>query len=228
MEKIGFIGAYDKTDLILYVAKVLVELGKKVIVIDSTTNQKAKYTVPAISPTTSYVTQYEGMDIAVGLYSFEDIERYLGKTSNEKLDYDYALIDIDNAQMLDNFKITDTKHNYFVTSFDMYSLKKGIEILSGIKDTIHLTKILYSINILKEDDDYLNFLSLGQKIEWNETRIYMTMDLQDEDTIMQCQRVEKIKFKDLSSSYKDAILYLVDDIIKENKDHAIKKIFRQE
>ena len=30
MKKIGFIGAYDKTDLILYVAKILTVLGKKV------------------------------------------------------------------------------------------------------------------------------------------------------------------------------------------------------
>ena len=33
MERIGFIGTYDKTDFIIYVARVLVELGKKVLVI---------------------------------------------------------------------------------------------------------------------------------------------------------------------------------------------------
>ena len=33
MKKIGFIGAYDKTDLILYVAKAAVEVGKTVLVI---------------------------------------------------------------------------------------------------------------------------------------------------------------------------------------------------
>ena len=55
MRKIGFIGCYDKTDLIIYIAKILVATGKKVIVIDSTINQKAKYVVPVIKPTTSYV-----------------------------------------------------------------------------------------------------------------------------------------------------------------------------
>ena len=44
MKKIGFIGAYDKTDLILYVAKILTTLKKKVLVIDTTINQKARYT----------------------------------------------------------------------------------------------------------------------------------------------------------------------------------------
>lgn len=40
MEKIGFIGAYDKENLIMCVAKILTELGKKVMVIDSTVTQK--------------------------------------------------------------------------------------------------------------------------------------------------------------------------------------------
>ena len=30
MKKIGFIGGYDKTDLIIYVAKILTELGQNV------------------------------------------------------------------------------------------------------------------------------------------------------------------------------------------------------
>ena len=70
MEKIGFIGAYDKTDLILYIARTLVAMGKKVLVVDSTITQKAKYVVPVINPTTTYVTEFEEIDIAVG---FENI-----------------------------------------------------------------------------------------------------------------------------------------------------------
>ena len=63
MKKIGFIGAYDKTDLIIYVAKILTTLNKKVLVIDSTLNQKARYIVPVINPTKTYITEYEEIDI---------------------------------------------------------------------------------------------------------------------------------------------------------------------
>ena len=59
MKKIGFIGAYDKIDLVIYVAKVLTALGKKVLVVDSTINQKARYIIPVINPSKSYVTEYE-------------------------------------------------------------------------------------------------------------------------------------------------------------------------
>ena len=53
MKKVGFIGAYDKTDLLVNIAKVLTEMKNKVLIIDTTINQKAKYIVPAINPTES-------------------------------------------------------------------------------------------------------------------------------------------------------------------------------
>ena len=78
MRKIGFIGAFEKTDLILYTAKILTELGRKVLMIDTTILQKARYIVPCIAPTKFYVTNYEGIDVAVGFENIESINDYLG------------------------------------------------------------------------------------------------------------------------------------------------------
>ena len=59
MKKIGFIGAYDKTDMLLNIAKILTTMQNKVLIVDSTINQKARYVVPAINPTVSYITSFE-------------------------------------------------------------------------------------------------------------------------------------------------------------------------
>ena len=77
MKKIGFIGAYDKTDLILYVAKAAVETGKSVLVVDATVLQKARYIVPCIAPSKYYITEYEKIDVAVGFSNLEEIKKYL-------------------------------------------------------------------------------------------------------------------------------------------------------
>ncbi len=77
MKKIGFIGAYDKTDLILYIAKAVVEMNKKVLVIDTTILQKARYIVPCIAPSKCYITEYEKIDVAVGFNNLDDIKKYL-------------------------------------------------------------------------------------------------------------------------------------------------------
>ena len=66
MKNICFIGAFDKLDLILYLSKIIKNLGKKVLIIDATSLQKAKYIVPTISPTKSDITRFENIDIAIG------------------------------------------------------------------------------------------------------------------------------------------------------------------
>ena len=172
MEKIGFIGAYDKTDLIIYISKILTVLNKKVLVIDSTLTQKARYVVPAINPTKSYITNYEDIDIAVGFSNISEIKKYLSITEEKEFEYDFMMVDVDNSQGIEKFGLSEAKKNYFVTSFDNYSLKRGLEALADLKEVFNLQKILFASEMLKEEDDYLNFLSLGYKIVWSDKRIF--------------------------------------------------------
>ena len=144
MRKISFIGCYDKIDLLLYIAKILVATDKKVLVVDSTLLQKAKYIVPYIKPTKAYITEFEGIDVAVGFNSFEEIKEYLGMQENEELPYDIAILDIDSYENVVNFKVDNSDKNYFVTGTDLYTLKRGLEILSGIMEILNLTKIIFS------------------------------------------------------------------------------------
>ena len=192
MKKISFIGAYDKTDLIIYIARILVGMKKKVLVIDATINQKAKYVVPVINPSKTYVTEFEGIDVAVGFNKITEIKNYIGITEEENLNYDYVLYDIDSSESFNNYNIEDSIEKYFVTSFDLYSLKKGIEILASTNKELKLTKVYFAREVHKEDDEYLNFLAKDYNIEWNEEKIYFPFEMGDQTTIAENQRVSKI------------------------------------
>ena len=196
MKRIGFIGGYDKTDLILYLAKICTVLGNRVLVIDATVCQKARYIVPVISPALMYVTEYEEIDIAVGFHNEEDVKRYLG-VEDLSSEYDIILVDTDNSEGFQGFYLEGAQKNYFVTSFDVYSLKKGLEALTNLRSAITLTKVLFSKEMLKEEDDYLNFLSLGYKVIWDDYRIYFPVENGDMSVIYENQRVSKIKFRKL-------------------------------
>ena len=226
MKKVGFIGVYDKIDLIIYIAKVITTLDKKVLVIDSTTNQKARYIVPTMNPTAKYITDFEDIDVAVGFSDMDDIKRYLGLSEEQEIDYDIVLIDVDNEAGFKNFELNKIQKNYFVTSFDNYSLKKGLEILEGLSDVMCLTKILFARDILKEDDDYLNFLSLGYKLVWNEYRIYFPIENGDLSVIYENQRVSKIKFKKLSIPYKDGLVYLSTEILGDTSETKVRRVVK--
>ncbi len=226
MKKIGFIGAYDKTDMILYVAKILTMLEQKVLIMDSTINQKARYIIPAISPAMKYVTDFEDIDIAVGFLSINDMKNYLGLGEEQELEYDFILIDTDNEKGFNNFSLSNAQKNYFVTSFDNYSLKKGLEILSGMQEVMSLTKVLFSKDMIKEEDDYLNFLSLGHKVIWNEYRIYFPIENGDLSVIYENQRLAKIKFKKLSVQYKDGLVCIAQEILTDVSEANIRKIIK--
>lgn len=226
MKKIGFIGVYDKTDLIIYVAKILTALGKKILVIDGTMRQKARYIVPTMNPTTTYITDFEDIDVAVGFPSLESIQSYLNLTEAQPMEYDMILIDTDNIEGFENFRLGTAQKNFFVTSFDTYSLKKGLEILRELQEVVNLTKVLFSKQMLKEEDDYLNFLSLGHKIVWNEYRIYFPIESGDLSVIYENQRVSKIKLKKLSVQYKEGLIYLAQEIAGDISEANIRRTIK--
>ena len=223
MKKIGFIGAFEKTDLMVYVARILVELQKKVLIVDSTILGRARYIVPSISPSKYYVTEYEGIDVAVGFNRLEEIQEYLGDSS---LQYDIILIDVDTHENFENFDLENADKNYFVTGFDIYSLKKGLEAIGKMQNKILMTKVLFSRDMLKEEEDYLNFLSFYYSVKWAGDKIYFPYDNGDSTVIIENQRAAKINFKNLSSEYKDGLIELANQIVPEIRNGEIKRVIK--
>ena len=228
MKTIGFIGAYDKTDLIIYIARILTAMNKRVLVIDTTFLQKAKYIVPAISPAKTYITTYEDIDIAVGFYDYYSIKSYLGISEQANLDYDYIFIDIDSYECLESFNIQMADKNYFVTGLDVYTLRRGLEILSGLQERLDLTKILFAKNLSYDEEEYFNFLSLGAKVNWSEETIYFPFEQGDAGVIIQNQMVQKIKFKKLTELYEGSLMYIASELLESQQEqNELRKVFKQ-
>lgn len=226
MKTIGFIGAFDKADLLMYLAKIITVLGKKVLIIDATSMQKMRYIIPAINPTKSYITEYEQFDVAVGFENFENVKKYLAITDDDYLEYDYVLVDMDADWEFEEFNMADAHKNYFVTSFDTYAIKKGLTTLDKMNKKIKMTKVLFSQDIIKEDDDYLDYLASGYNLDWDKYKIRFPYEEGDQTVIMENQRLSKIKFKKLSMQYKEAMIELVDQIVDRTSDSEIRKACR--
>ena len=227
MKTVGFIGAYDKTDLIIYIAKLLTVANKSVLIIDASTLQKTKYIVPNISPAKSYVTNFENIDIAVGFYDYDSIKEYLGMPLHAAFQYDYIFVDVDSPEELEDFNLKSADKNFFVTGFDIYSIRRGMEILAGAVEPIPLTKVFFSKNIYKEEEQYFDFMSLGYKATWSDDTVYFPFEQGDQTIIMENQRLSKIKFKKLSQLYKESLLYISEQIVDNSKEDAnLKRAFK--
>lgn len=223
MKKIGFIGAYDKTNMLIYLSKIFVESGLKVLIVDTTILQKSRYTIPAISPSRCYITSYEGIDVAIGFDTLEEIKHYSGV---QELDYDLVLMDIDQSDEVEALEVKTADINYFVTGFDDYSLRRGLEIIGKKDEKIKMTKILFSKHMEKDEEEYLNFISFYYAIEWDRGKIYFPFDAGDESIIIENQRAARVSFRELSPVYKDGLMELAGQIAPEIKGGSIKKMFK--
>lgn len=225
MEKINFIGAYDKTDSIMYIAKILTEMKKKVIIVDATLTQKSKYVIPTVENKNEYITNYSNIDFAIGFTNYNDIKTYLGMPQSAAFTYDYMLIDIDNSDLLNNFDVYSSKKTYFVTSFDLYALKKGVEVLKRLSLPVEITKVYFSNLMSQTEDDYFNYIATGCRVKWNQEKIYFPLLNEDLDVIKENQRLSKIRFKDLSNEYKTSLMEWTQDICGDS--NGVKKACRQ-
>ena len=120
--------------------------------------------------------------------------------------------------------MTKANKNYFVTGFDSYSLKKGLEIIGKMEDKLFMKKILFSQEMLNEEDDYLNFLSFYYSVRWENEKVYFPYEIGDNSAIIENQRTARIRFKNLSDAYKEGLTLIAEDIIPEIKASEIRKI----
>ena len=161
------------------------------------------------------------------LYGFESFEKICGYLGTKELDYDIVLLDIDSDENFKEFDMGEAEKNFFVTAFDSYSLKKGLDIIGQLTQKVSMTKVLFSRDILKEDDDYLNFLSFYFSIMWEEEKIYFPYEQGDNTAIMENQRISQIRLKNLSQQYRDSLMLIAGLIIPDTKGGDLKKALKK-
>lgn len=223
MKKIAIIGGYDKSDIIIYISKILTTLNSKVLIVDTTLMQKTRFIVPTMTPTLRYVTTYDSIDLAIGFSNEEDLKNYIG--INDYLRYDYIIFDIDDAVAYDNFKILPKDEHCFLTSFDIYSVQKGLNVLRNLKQQTSILKVLVTRDPSSEESEYLDFITFNLKVKWKEEIVYIPFDTSDLYEIYQNQRFSKIKLSGLSIAFIDSLAFLTENITPY-KDGEIRKAIR--
>ena len=222
MKKIAFISGYDKADIIIYISKILNMMNKKILVIDTTLIQKTKYIVPTMTPTLKYVTTYDGIDIAIGFNNMQDLQGYLGITNFDE--YDYIIYDIDNPDYYNSFGLQPTDEHCFLSTFDIYSVQKGLNVLRTIKQPTEVLKALITRDPASEESEYLDFVTFNLKIKWKKNIVYVPFDTEDLYEIYQNQRFSRVKFTGLSMEYIDSLSYLIENITECSRGEIRKAV----
>ena len=81
--------------------------------------------------------------------------------------------------------------------------------------------------MLKEEDDYFDYLTLDLKVKWNDTKIYFLIENGDLAANMENDRLQSIKLRNLSNEYKENVIYLADQICPEVNERVYRKIVKE-
>ena len=204
MEQIGFIGFYDKKDILLNIGKIFSYLGKKTLIVDATMMQRMRYIVPNVSANNSitYVSEYQGTDVAVGFMNLGQIAQYLGAN---QLNYDFVIIDSDNIQTMYSFMIPNMKKIFYVTSYDKFEVEKSKELFANINRPMILTKVAISSNLNADESNFLVHTLENNYIKFDKDREVLFEDSdKNRAVILQSQLVNEI----FTNTYKDSLEYI--------------------
>ena len=208
MEQIGFIGFYDKKDILLNIGKIFSYLGKATLIVDATMMQRMRYIVPNVSANNSitYVSEYQGTDVAVGFMNLGQIAQYLGAN---QLNYDFVIIDSDNIQTMYSFMIPNMKKIFYVTSYDKFEVEKSKELFANINRPMILTKVAISSNLNADESNFLVHTLENNYIKFDKDREVLFEDSdKNRAVILQSQLVNEISFKKFTNTYKDSLEYI--------------------
>ena len=75
-----------------------------------------------------------------------------------------------------------------------------------------------------KERQYLNFLSKGIKVKWDEDIVYFPFETSDLNAIYSNQRSGRIQLKGLSATYIDGIEYLVEEISDASQGEVKKTV----
>lgn len=200
---IGFIGS-DKYDLILYLSRILLHLGKKVLLVDYAESE-ALYQcipIPEILREDNRFIDYRGIDFIQGQYY----------KSNMRQQYDAVLIDLgfndENEIMLQCTKVL------YVTDLQLHNVRR-IKNLENIKN-INKYVVIKDVFQCKIKPEFI-LEELGQGIDMDHVYI-LYQDSLDLKYKIHSQYNHRFSFGKLSRPTK----YFLKDIVKQ-MDHNLNE-----
>ena len=166
------------------------------------------------------------------LFGFEnmpDLMNYLGISNSDV--YDYIIFDIDNPVYYESFGLNPNDIHCFLSTFDIYSVQKGIDVMKAMKEKTPILKALITRDPASEESEYIDFMTFNLNVKWNENIVYIPFDTEDLYEIYQNQRYSRVRFSGLSMDYIDGLSFLIESLIGASRGEirkAIKMIERRE
>ncbi|MEK4372325.1 hypothetical protein [Paenibacillus sp. FSL R5-0473] len=231
MKRSLFLGSADISDLLQYVGKVISISGRKVLLVDGTTEKYIQNNTPTPMTTSQMkVVEFDGFDVAVGYETFDEIETLVAKN-----DYEQLIVHCSDISFLNKEEFNSFHTKYIAATPEKMSIDKTVDLVKVLFGKEHsdgkspktdVTKI--SVNHVEGNiaEDYLETILTDLPISWSEEPFELLHDEIDYVTKINNQHQGKINIRRLSKNYKGIIKKLTAEI-SELETNLIKSSMKE-
>lgn len=229
MQIIGLIGYVDKYDFAINLARSISIMNKSVLVVDATFDQKLKAIIPALDNIgNSYITQYSGIDFALGFKSLHDVENYTAEQGINISLYDFIIIDMDSTKTYELFRSRNFDKMYFFIDTSVLSVEKNKEIVKAMRlynkdEVIKLRKIFYRAFMSRAAEKYFEDQIESYNVEWQEPEYEINVDDVDKVVDIDSQFSGIIELRKHSKMYLNTLADIASEIIDDVTTREVLK-----
>ncbi|MEN1990240.1 hypothetical protein [Paenibacillus hubeiensis] len=219
MKQILFIGAYEKSDVLFYVAKLL-SVDYNVLILDVTANADYEYAYPKVEGQDG-VRQHDRFDVIENA----TLETYQELQNESK--YDFVLIDISRKDELQRWPSAD--QYFLVTSHDNAVMQRNGVLMNAFfqdkshSDLIPVHKLIQESAVFPEEVIEETFIK--HPIDWKESFIFYP-DERDLGSKYMNQHLSMLHTKKLSGDLKSALQGVTAQILGMTTKEA-KRLWKQ-
>ncbi len=229
MQSIGMYGYVDKYDFVIATAKALEIMGRSVLVIDATSDEKYKYIIPSIDKSQSYITQYADIDFAIGFNSYEELMNYLNEKGIDIQRYSYVLLDVENYEGYRKFRNFEVNKSYMFIDTNVVSVARNEELIRVMRaenpeKELVFSKILYRAYMSRAANNYFEEKIGNYAVRWTDEIYEISMDEQDVMVNIDSQYSGLIDIKKHTKTY---VLYLCEYISRMLGDVSAKEVLKE-
>lgn len=215
MKKIVFFGASDKSHLLLMLGKLLTMTGQKVLLVDSTMAQSVQGYLPnSAGRSGAFMTEFEGLDVAVGFITFGQLDRYLKQTEGKWPDYDMMLLDTDHIEFVKGRDLPTFAHRIWCSNLEKLVMHKNAELMQRLclaesaTQPLLFFKLLYPFVETSISESYIDSRTASDSVQWMEQVFRIPFDDRDMATKVENQHHSRIDVRRLSGSYIHSVMSL--------------------
>lgn len=223
------VGSRNKSDLVMYIAHMLSNLEKRVLVVDVTQNRLYERGFTRLGKD-QCLYDFQGIDILCGTTNWFDIEECLLRAGETTVAYDLVIVDMDTTEVIEQ-EWPEFHDRFYVGDFDRANQILDLQLLKHLfqhSGSNVMKRITFETRSNLDSAVFDNLLN--EPVEWRSMNYLFEADEYMNDLRVRMQHDQEVPYRRLSKQHRELLTEIVSALfelhVKDIEDAVKSSFFR--